>query len=84
LAKSFNENEFCFVNPAHGQTPGMARITKVHGIGAGAEADIVYDNGKSARFYTAHLFRNAESMKATTNYRLAHGISIGMKNRLKV
>ena len=77
MAKTFNENEFCFVNADRGTTPGMARVTKVHGIGAGAEAEIVFDNGQTMRFYTAHLNRTAETMRATAAYRLARGAAIG-------
>ena len=42
MQKQFKVNDFVFVLPSRGKTPGIARVTEITPHG---EAKIVYDNG---------------------------------------
>ena len=80
---SFEVNHFVKVNSNRGTTPGKARITKLCGSGSGQEADIVYDNGMKDQFYTAHLYKDAETIKATIQYHKDRAAKIGNITRPK-
>jgi hypothetical protein len=57
--KTYQINEFVFVNPNRGKTPGIARVTKVFA----EECEIQYDNGEKDRYYFVHLHQNMECFK---------------------
>ena len=74
---SFAVNDFVKVNADRGVTPGMARITHLHGSGSSQEASIIYCNGSVDRYYTAHFHKDGETMRATFDYRKSRAATIG-------
>lgn len=58
--RNFQVNDFVFVNPDRGRTPGIARVVEVFGD----VATILYSNGEKDSYYFAHLYSNIECVKA--------------------
>jgi hypothetical protein len=73
--KTYQINEFVFVNPSRGKTPGIARITKV----INDEAEIIYDNGEKDRYYFSHLTQNAECFRRRQKFLADRAGKIGKK-----
>lgn len=73
--KTYQVNEFVFVNPNRGKTPGIARVTKV----INDEAEIVYDNGEKDRYYFVHLHQKMECFKRRQKFLAERAEKIGKK-----
>ena len=58
---------------------GMARVTKVEGNGSSAEAELVYDDGKTQRLYTAFLFKDMETHRRRQAFMAERASKIGTK-----
>jgi hypothetical protein len=55
----------------------MARIISITGQGSSEEAEIVYENGRKDKFYTAHLYQDGETMMAGYDYLKTRAAKIG-------
>ena len=73
--QKFQVNDFVFVNPDRGKTPGMARVTKTYPN----EAEIVFDNGEKARYYFAHLHKTIECMNRKKTWLQERSAKIGKR-----
>jgi len=73
--KTYQVNEFVFVNPSRGKTPGIARITKT----INDEAEIIFDNGEKDRYYFVHLHQKMECFKRRQKFLAERAGKIGKK-----
>jgi hypothetical protein len=74
--KIYQINDFVFVNPSRGKTPGIARVTKT----INNEAEIIFDNGERDRYYFVHLTQNAECFKRKKEFLKNRAEKIGKKS----
>mgnify|MGYP006319994831 CR=1 FL=1 len=74
--KQYKVNDFVFVLPIRGKTPGIARVTEITPYN---EAKIVYDNGEKDEYYFVHLYQTTECIKRCSQYMIDRANKVGKK-----
>jgi hypothetical protein len=76
VPKEYKPNDFVFVNPDRGRTPGIARVIKIlpHKV-----ARIRYDNGEEDSFFFVHLHQTGECMKRRLAFLKERAEKVGKK-----
>jgi len=80
MNRKYQVNDFVFVNPDRGRTPGMARIIEIFGDGPLQSATILYSNGEKDQFYFAHLYQNGDCIRAKTLFLKNRAETFGRKS----